>query len=226
MICGATMQRLRDGLRHFEANTRFNHAPNFARLAHVQTPPVMFLTCSDSRLVPELFTSSGPGDMFFVRNIANIVPPYDEKGDASVPAAVMFAVEVLGVSDIVVCGHSDCGGMKALLKPPPRDVHLARWLSYGASAVNSWREGGATAASSQPEHDQLSQWSVRKQVDNLAGYPSVRERVSKGTLKLHTWWFDIEPGAALAYSPVEGRFVPAVEELDRLLGAEASKKVA
>lgn len=220
------MQRLRDGLRHFEANTRFNHAPNFARLAHAQSPPVMFLTCSDSRLVPELFTSSGPGDMFFVRNIANIVPPYDAQGDASVPAAVLYGVEVLGVSDIVVCGHSDCGGAKALLKPPPKDPHLARWLSYASNAVTAWRDKGAPAGSAQPEYDLFSQWSVRQQVANLGAYPYVRERVSKGTLKLHTWWFDIGSGAALAYSPAAERFVPAVEELDRLLGVAASQKVA
>ncbi len=219
------MQRLRDGLRHFEANTRFPHATSFARLAHVQAPPVMFITCSDSRLVPELFTSSGPGDMFFVRNIANIVPAYDGQGDASVPAAVLYGVEVLGVSDIVVCGHSDCGGMKALLMPPPRDVHLARWLSYGAPAVNSFRERGPSG-SSQPEHDQLSQWSVRRQVENLSNYPYVRERVAKGALKLHTWWFDIGQGTALAYSPAAECFVPAVEEFDRLLGVEAARKVA
>lgn len=185
----------------------------------------MFLTCSDSRLVPALFTSSGPGDMFLMRNIANLVPVYDEQGDASVPAAVSYAVEVLGVSDIVVCGHSDCGGMKALLEPPPRDVHLARWLAYGAPAVQSFRALGPYD-SSQPEHDQLAQWSVRRQVENLSNYPYVRDRVDAGTLNLHAWWFDIGAGSALAYSPSAERFVPAVEELDRLLGMEVSQQVA
>lgn len=214
------MQRLLDGLRRYEQSKKSGYAERFARLAHQQTPPVMFLTCSDSRLVPNLFTGSGPGEMFFVRNIANLVPAYDESGDASVPAAILYGVEVLGVSDIVVCGHSDCGGMKALLAPPPKDPHLRRWLTYAGPAVTSWHERGDHEPTT-PLHDQLSQWSVRRQVENLSHYPCVREGVARGTLALHAWWFDIGPGSALAYSPAAGRFVPAIEELSRMLALKA-----
>lgn len=213
------MQRLLDGLLRYEHTKKPGYALRFAKLAHTQSPPVMFLTCSDSRLVPNLFTTSGPGEIFFVRNIANVVPAYDVDGDASVPAAILYGVNVLGVSDIVVCGHSDCGGMKALLAPPPKDPHLRRWLSYAQPAVTSFHERG-TGEPSRPQHDQLSQWSVLRQIENLSQYPCVRERLETGAINLHAWWFDIATGSALAYSEADAAFVPAVEDISSRLGGD------
>ncbi len=215
------MRRLLDGLQRYEHSKKSGYASRFAKLALNQSPPVMLLTCSDSRLVPNLFTSSGPGEIFFVRNIGNIVPAYDVDGDASVPAAILYGVDVLGVSDIVVCGHSDCGGMKALLAPPPRDPHLRRWLSYGTAAVTSFHERGA-GEPSRALHDQLSQWSVLRQVENLSRYPCVRERLAQGTINLHAWWFDIASGSALAYSEADAAYIPAVDDLSSRLGDDES----
>lgn len=209
------MKRLLDGVRRYQRRIRARYSRRFATLADRQAPLALFVTCADSRVVPNLIASADPGELFVVRNIANLVPPCEEATDASVPAAIAYAVEVLEVADVVVCGHSSCGGMKALLGPPPADPHLARWLDHARPALEVLRTRGPLDPS-RPVHDQLSQTSALRQLGHLATYPCVRDRLDRGAIRLHAWWFDIATGTALAYSPTAGRYVPAVEELARL----------
>jgi carbonic anhydrase len=220
------VKTLLEGVRQYELVQRPRYRERFAELAGGQTPVALFITCADSRVVPNLVASAEPGELFVVRNVANLVPPAEAvgaEGDTSVSSAVWYALEVLGIRDIIVCGHSGCGGVKALLDPaPPRSKHLARWLAPAAAAVARWRREGPLDAS-YPHHDQLSQISACHQVDNLLSYDEVRSRVTTGELRLHAWWFDIAAGRLLAYSEAEGRYIPAVHALTR---AERFEQVA
>ena len=187
-------------------------------LANGQEPLALFITCSDSRVVPSLISLADPGELFVVRNVANLVPPNmasgeggeSGEGDASVTAAVWYALEVLKIRDVVVCGHSGCGGVKALLGPPPPSAALRRWLAPAASAVDAWRKHGPLDPSF-AEHDQLSQISTLIQLDNLATHDHVRARVEAGDVRLHAWWFDIPTARLLAHSKAAGRYVSIVE---------------
>ena len=156
------MRSLLEGVKRYETTKRTRYSSRFAALANGQEPLALFITCSDSRVVPSLISLADPGELFVVRNVANLVPPNmasgegGESGDASVTAAVWYALEVLKIRDVVVCGHSGCGGVKALLGPPPPSAALRRWLAPAASAVDAWRKHGPLNPSF-AEHDQLSQ---------------------------------------------------------------------
>jgi len=209
------MKSLIQRIEHYERHHRPLYSERFAALAGGQAPLALFLTCADSRVVPNLLASSDPGELFVVRNVANLVPPASvsdhDGGDASVASAVWYALEVLGVRHIVVCGHSGCGGVKALLadEPPPSPA-LRRWLSAATPALESWKKRGAPRGDL-PAHDHLSQFSARHQLDNLMTHGFVRDRVERGDLNLHAWWFDIASGRMLAHSERHGGYVPAVE---------------
>lgn len=218
------MQKLLNGIVDFHRRMRPSYRDTFARLALGQAPDCLFVACSDSRVVPNLFASTDPGDLFVVRNVGNLVPPGDASGrameDGAAPAAaVEFATLVLGVHDVVVCGHSECGAMKAVLAhaSPERAVNLAHWLeiaSPSARRLAAHPEFGAPL----PMHDRLSQVNVLQQIDHLRTYPIVREREAAGSLRLHAWWFDIARAEVDTFAPEEGRFVSLVERLERGLG--------
>ncbi|MDP2274972.1 MAG: carbonic anhydrase [Archangium sp.] len=211
------MRSLIKGIEEYERLSRPHLSERFAELAHGQSPHALFLTCSDSRVVPSLLASAGPGELFVVRNVANQVPPStpeapDVGADSSVSSAVWYALEVLKVKDVVVCGHSGCGGVKALLSGAPPSPSLERWLAAAAPLVEQWR---ATEPTDDvlPPHDRLSQFVTRAQLDNLMTYSFVRERVLRGEVRLHSWWFDISAGVMLAWSEAARAFVPALEAL-------------
>lgn len=209
------MRALIEGIDRYERLYRNRYRERFAELADGQNPSAMFITCSDSRVVPTLLAAAEPGELFVVRNVANLVPPYDPSSPAgdSVASAVWYAVEVLGVRDIIVCGHSGCGGIKALAgAEPPEFPPLRRWLASALVSVDTWRRFGPYDASLSMV-DQLSQMSTRHQLDNLKTHPSILDRVASGELRLHAWWFDIPRARMLAHSEGKGRFVPAVDLL-------------
>ncbi len=148
--------------------------PHLKELADEQQPETLFLTCADSRVVPNVITSSGPGDLFTVRNVGNMIPAGQK--DASVEAAIAFAVDQLGVSSIVVCGHSSCGAMKALLHGAPEDEHLKSWLAHGDPTLEAFQGGGHPVARSAAvagfgTEDQLSMVNIAVQVQTLARHP-------------------------------------------------------
>ncbi|TMA39216.1 MAG: carbonic anhydrase [Deltaproteobacteria bacterium] len=217
------MKKLIRGIVEFRKNVRSGYRETFAHLALGQSPDALLIACSDSRVVPNLFASTEPGDLFVIRNPGNLIAPCGEDGrsvsDESEAAAIEFAMLSLGVPDIIVCGHSDCGamrtaldGMKSLAAP-----HLEAWLRHAEGALRQVREGHRMKAEF-ALHNHLSQFNVLEQLKHLRSYPAVRERLEAGRLRLHAWWFDIARAEVLAYDDARHEFVVIDEaEADRLL---------
>ncbi|MFJ6464557.1 SulP family inorganic anion transporter [Streptomyces sp. NPDC091387] len=204
-------QRLVSGLSSFQRNTAPLVREELARLAREgQRPSQLFITCADSRLVTSMITASGPGDLFTVRNIGNLVPPpHSERGDDSVGAAIEYAVDVLGVESITICGHSGCGAMNALLGagPDTPDTPLWRWLRHGVPSLKrmaSRRHAWARISGRLPadEVEQLCLTNVVQQLDHLRAHGSVARRLAEGTLQLHGMYFHV--AEAQSYLLTEG----------------------
>ncbi|WP_410672614.1 SulP family inorganic anion transporter [Amycolatopsis sp. cmx-4-68] len=200
------------GASEFQRRTAPLLRDTWSGLAHGQQPHTLFITCGDARIVPNLITTSGPGDLFTVRNIGNLVPPPDGD-DSSVGAAVEYAVGVLGVAEIVVCGHSGCGAMKALLGQAPDGLRqLGSWLRHGEATLRRRsREAPLLLGGERPvaEADQLALHNVVQQLESLRGYPVVAAALARGGLRLTGMYFDV--GAAQVSLLDEGArgFVPA-----------------
>jgi carbonic anhydrase len=173
-----------------------------------QNPSALYIGCSDSRVVPELLTSSKPGELFVVRNIANVVPPI-EHADASVGAAIDYSVAKLGVEHVIVCGHDGCGGVRAALDgiDPLRDYKsLHEWLSLIGEPARMARELSPT----EPELFQTAvEENVLQSMDNLISYPVVAAALGARKLALHGWVFDLEKGALRVYDVTTEEFVEA-----------------
>jgi carbonic anhydrase len=184
------------GMREFERTTAPLVRPFLAELAaRGQRPRQLFITCADSRVVPNLITTSGPGDLFCVRNIGNLVPL---DGDDSVGAAIEYAVQVLAVGTIAVCGHSDCGAMKAVVQGSTRPgTQLHAWLKAVEPSLIRFHAG----ESDLPVVERLSVANVAQQLDNLMAYPSVREAVATGSLRLVGMYFDISAARVYLVDP-------------------------
>jgi len=181
--------------------------------------------------VPNLFASTEPGDLFVTRNVGNLVPPSGPggipAGDGAEAAAIEFAVRTLDVHDIVVCGHSSCGAMRAILDGEDDSAagvagapNLARWLQHALPALAKL-DAGRTLDPSLPRHDILSQLNVLEQVAHVKSYPAVAERISAGALGVHGWWFDIARAEVSAYEAEPDRFIVIDEQeaariLDRI----------
>lgn len=168
-----------------------------------QQPTVLFIGCCDSRVVPHLLLDSGPGEIFLVRNVGSFVPPYDASmGYHGTAAAVEFAVLSLNVSEIIVCGHSHCGAIRALYTGPPAESrHLAKWLEMGRDAV-------LPEDLSEDTLRRTEQRSVALQMERLLDYPMVRARVEAGGLFLRGWHYLIEEGRVLVLNIDTGQFEP------------------
>lgn len=204
--------QLASGIGAFQRDTAPHVRDELARLAREgQRPSQLFLTCADSRLVTSMITASGPGDLFTVRNVGNLVPmPGAESGDDSVAAAIEYAVDVLQVDSITVCGHSGCGAMQALLSSSPSTpmTPLRRWLRHGlpslermASRHHAWaRIAGRLPADAV---EQLCLTNVVQQLEHLKAHESVARRLAEGTLELHGMYFHV--GEAQAYLLSEGQ---------------------
>lgn len=210
------MKKLIRGLLEFQRHTLPSYRATFARLAKGQTPDCLFISCADSRVVPNLLVSTDPGDLFTVRNVGNLVPPATAAGhstlDRSEAAAIEFALGSLPVTDLVVCGHSGCGAMKALLAGGRIEgaPNLEQWLAHGTPALEALRAGEQLGVE-WPEADRLSQLNVLAQLEHIKTYPIVRERLAAGALRLHGWWFDIAQAQVHAYRPSLARFLPIDE---------------
>jgi carbonic anhydrase len=205
------MKKLLNGIVDFRKNVRPLVKDTFAQLALGQRPDTLFIACSDSRVVPNLFASSDPGDLFVIRNVGNLIPPCGDDGhstaDESEAAAIEFALLSLPVTSIVVCGHSECGAMDFLSRGQERGdaPNLTSWLRHGRDSVKMLESGVRTDASLQ-RHNLLSQLNVLAQIEHLKTYPLVRERVAQGRLRLHGWWFDIKEANVYEYEHDEQGF--------------------
>ena len=195
-------------LRSFQ-NDAFPQRRNHFRMLvdDGQHPTTLFIGCSDSRLVPYLLTGTGPGDLFLVRNVGAFVPPYDgSAGFHGTAAAIEFAVLNLQVTRIVVCGHSHCGGIRALYgEVNPEAKNLTQWLELGREAVLPVAEPGPEALR------RTEQRAVVLQLERLMNYPMVRARVERGDLALHGWHYVIEDGEVHVFDVQRGAFVPAAD---------------
>jgi carbonic anhydrase len=169
-----------------------------------QHPSILFIGCSDSRLVPYLLTGTGPGELFIVRNVGAFVPPYDgSAGYHGTSAAIEFAVLNLKVSRIVVCGHSHCGGIRALYEEiDPQAKNLAAWLELG-------REAALPVQVTPEALRRTEQRAVVLQLERLMGYPMVRQQVEAGKVALHGWHYVIEEGEVHVFDVKSGEFIPA-----------------
>jgi carbonic anhydrase len=203
------MDKLIAGFERFHRSTFPMNRSLFERLAtKQQKPTALFITCSDSRVNPNLFTQTDPGDLFLIRNAGNLVPPHGFAvgGEA---ATIEYSLDVLGIENIVICGHSQCGAMKGLLSP--RDLeHLP--------AVKSWcGHAEATRRIVERKYSQLpeaeraiaaSEENVLVQMGNLSTHPCVATRLATGSLRIHGWYYDIGSGQVHQYDPAQGCFVP------------------
>ncbi|WP_217179158.1 SulP family inorganic anion transporter [Streptomyces sp. AC495_CC817] len=203
---GPRGHQLARGISAFQRNTAPLVRGELARLAREgQQPSQLFLTCADSRLVTSMITSSGPGDLFVVRNVGNLVPlPGEESGDDSVAAAIEYAVDVLKVRSITVCGHSGCGAMQALLKADPHGVQtpLKRWLRHGRPSLERATDKNrpwARLAGREPADavEQLCLTNIIQQLEHLRAHESVARALREGALELHGMYFHV--GEAQAY---------------------------
>ncbi len=185
----SAMDKLINGLRTFQTDVFPQHTDLFAGLADGQSPEVFFITCSDSRIDPSLLTQQPPGELFVARNAGNIVPSADTQdlNPDGISAALEFAVNVLGVGHIVVCGHSNCGAMNAALHPEQVEgtSYLRSWIEHCIAAVESPND----------DLDDVIRRNVLLQIEHLMTYGFVAEGVRNGTLELHGWVYDIGSGA-------------------------------
>ena len=204
------MQDIIDGFLKFQRNAFPERAGLFKGLANQQSPRALFISCSDSRLGPELVTQREPGDLFVIRNAGNIVPSYGPE-PGGVSASVEYAVAALKVSDIVICGHSDCGAMTAIATCKCLDhmPAVAGWLRYADSGrvVNEARQH----VDQQAKVASMVRENVIAQLANIQTHPSVRLALEEKRVTLHGWVYDIESGCIQAFDSRTGKFVPLAE---------------
>ncbi|MEK6234521.1 MAG: carbonic anhydrase [Planctomycetales bacterium] len=199
------MRDLLWGVRRFQRDVYPRMRGLFDELDQGQSPSTLFITCSDSRIVPSLITSTDPGELFVVRNAGNIVPPYDQGGGEA--ASIEFAVEALKVKDVVVCGHTGCGAMAALLNPDS---------CAGLPAVANWiqllqrvRDRLPSDQGDESAEDLLNlvvKENVIAQLETLREHPAVGDAVEAGSLKLHGWVYSIDSGDVEIFDPEERTF--------------------
>ena len=202
------MIELISGLLRFQRDVFPSKREVFENLACEQNPQALFITCADSRVVPDLIMQCGPGELFICRNAGNIVPPHGElRGGIS--ATIEYAVSALGVKNIIVCGHSDCGAMKAILHPESvKDMPMVSawlWQAEGARRVvldNHPELGEAERL------EKLTEENVLSQIDHLKTHPSVAAGLARGDVRLYGWVYNIKTGEMLNYDAETGYFRP------------------
>ena len=206
------MKRLIQGIVEFRKKVRPGYRETFAKLALGQSPDALLIACSDSRVAPNLFASTEPGDLFVSRNPGNLIAPCGSDGrsvgDESEAAAIEFAILALRVSDIIVCGHSECGAMRALLdgRKDLEAPHLYSWLKHAEGALAEVR-ASAPSGDGLTLQNRFSQANVLRQIEHLKSYPIVQERLAARRVRLHAWWFDIAQAEVLTHDPEARRFV-------------------
>jgi carbonic anhydrase len=210
------LQPLFAGVREYHRRSAPEVLPHLEQLVDGQRPRALFLTCADSRVVPNVLTSSGPGDLFTVRNLGNLVPPPGHASDSSVAASLEYAVDHLEVPSIFVCGHSGCAAMHGLLADGTVTGSLGRWLRWGLPSLRAMRKGHpvgvAAAEEGRDEVDRLAMVNVALQVEVLNAHPAVRDAVATGRVQVAGLFLDIRTARLLLLDPVAARFVPVPDE--------------
>lgn len=199
------VQKLIHGLHQFHNEYFQPHKEFFEQLAHGQKPETLFITCSDSRISPSLLTQTHPGELFILRNVGNIIPPGGNGGAEE--AAVEYAVNGLGIQNIVICGHSHCGAMEALLKPEEAEKMPAvqKWLKH-AETTRRIIEENYIHLSGTARITATVEENVLVQLENLRTLPSVASALKGKRVKLHGWVYKLETGEVFAFDPEAGQF--------------------
>ncbi|OGT07002.1 MAG: hypothetical protein A2103_01580 [Gammaproteobacteria bacterium GWF2_41_13] len=210
------MKKLLKGIVDFRENMLLDYRSKFSKLAHRQSPDALFVACCDSRVVPNTFASSDPGDLFVLRNIGNIIPPYacephhSYQMDVAVAATIEFSLLNLNVQDIIICGHSECGAMQTLLQNTVQPSHLSsplyQWVQYAASSYERFKRSKTKNPHISPCNF-LSQINVIQQLENLKTYPWVMERLQMNKLRIHGWWFDLTTADVFYYEKQSDQFL-------------------
>ena len=209
---------LLEGVQHFSREVYPANQEMFAELARGQSPHTLFITCADSRISPSMITQNKPGNLFVLRNIGNIVPAYGEML-GGVSAAIEYAVTAIGVDNIIVCGHSDCGAMKAMLDPVkhglPGMPTVSSWLRSAEAAL------AVTHALKPGENDTdilmtLVEQNVLLQLAHLRTHPAVAARLAEGRLALQGWFYDIQHGAIWVLDEAQRRSITVRAALAQL----------
>lgn len=200
------MQKLVSGLHKFQSEIFGTHQKLFEKLSSGQSPEALFVTCSDSRIAPNLLTQTSPGDLFILRNAGNIVPPYGD-GHSSEAATIEFAVSGLGVKHIIVCGHTLCGAMKGLINPSILETmpSVRSWLSH-AEATRRVIDENYGQLSAEAKLTAATEENVLAQVENLRTHPSVRAAMSRGEIAVYAWVYKIQTGEVFHFEHERGQF--------------------
>lgn len=223
------MDNIIQGISNFRGNIFPGQRRMYEKLVRDgQHPKALIIACADSRVSPEHITQAGPGDLFVTRNAGNIVPPFTH-ANGGVSSAIEYAVVALGVRDIVICGHSDCGAMKGLGNPKALDSmpSVAAWLRHAQAAERIVCEAYPADVDPKERMRALSLENVVVQLNHLRTHPSVAAGLAKGQLRLHGWFFEIETGDLLAYDGETGCFASLDGGAEKLPVAQAhSMRVA
>lgn len=208
------MTKLIAGYRRFVTDVYPEQKSRFKLLANSQKPHTLFITCSDSRVVPSMITQSDPGELFICRVVGNLVPAHGAAA-GGVTSAVEYAVAVLGVKDLIVCGHSDCGAMRAFSHPEKLAAlpAVASWLEHASTAV-----AVANQMHGHLHPDEylvkLTQENIVSQMQHLRTHPAVAIGLRQGSVNIHGWYYDIENGLVSAYDERQKEFLPLDKGLD------------
>jgi carbonic anhydrase len=220
------MQKLIDGVKRFRRRVFPENREFFERLAaRRQQPVALFITCADSRINPNLITQTEPGDLFLIRNVGNLVPPYGAGGSEA--AAIEYSLEVLGIRDIVICGHSQCGAIQALLDEQRLGSHLAvkQWCDHAEATRRIVQK-------KYPGHQPAdvaalaAMDNVLVQIGHLATHPAVAARLAAGEVHVHGWYYDIGAGVVAQYDQSLGDFLPLGGKRDAAVGRRALSRLA
>ncbi len=206
------MKHVISGVKEFQQNVYPEKKDIFQKLAKGQSPEVLFVTCADSRIDPAMITQTDPGDLFVCRNAGNVVPPHGAQ-DGGMIGSIEFGVAALGVSHIVVCGHSDCGAMKGAINPAALDAlpNVKEWLCHCRGANEAVKARHGKDSLSLDNLDEITQENVVQQLQHLRTHPAVAAKIAAGEIQLHGWVYDIESGDIQCYSDNSGTFLPLEE---------------
>jgi carbonic anhydrase len=208
------LQEYAEGNKLFRAYFKKNKEALLELVTSGQSPKALFIGCSDSRVIPDLMVQSNPGDLFVIRNVGNFVPPFKPDEDFHATASgIEYAVSILNIEDIIICGHTHCGACKALFENIDDSslIHTRKWLELGESAKTS---AILSLGGNAPAEDLLrltEKLSVIKQIENILTYPPVKRRFEAGDLRIHGWYYDIETGYIEYYNADTYEFLPLKE---------------
>lgn len=211
------MEHVISGVAKFQSEVFPSKKARFSKLADGQNPEVLFITCADSRIDPNLVTQTEPGELFICRNAGNIVPPHSSQ-TGGMTASIEFAVAALGISHIVVCGHTDCGAMKGAIAPDNLDglPHVKEWLSHCRSATEVVRDRNGDLCKDHLE--EVTFENVIQQLQHLRTHPSVASGLANGRVTLHGWVYNIGSGEVLCFDEETRQFKPIDERYRTMFG--------